>query len=100
MVLARTLTSSPLQNEGKEPRWPLQPHTAEGGGAGRGQVGRLVLVPCCTESQTGNWLFLRSAQALLLSFRGTVLEAQQGRKYMLQIESKSIVAKVVADTAG
>lgn len=25
VVLARTLTSPPLQNEGKEPWWPLQP---------------------------------------------------------------------------
>lgn len=70
-------------------------HTAptQPGGSGTGRVQRLVLVLCCAKSWAGNWL-------LLLSFRETVLEAQQGRKHMLQMGSKSIMAKVVVYTAG
>lgn len=81
--------------EGKEPCYPTQP---EGSRYRPGTEADLCL--CCTESQAGNRLFLKSTRALLLSFRETVLEAQQGREHVLQIESKSTMAKVVAYTAG
>lgn len=40
-----------------------------------------------------SWLFLTSVG--LLSFRETGLEAQQGRKHMLQLKNQSTVAEVV-----
>lgn len=90
----------PLPCKMKE-RSPVSPHsTHTAGRMGTGQVRRLVLVLCCEKSRAGNRLFLKSARTLLLSFRETVLEAEQGRKHMLQMESKSIMAKVVVYTAG
>lgn len=64
VVLARTPTSSPLQNEGKEPHCPRQPQ------AGGGRTYR-------PGTEAGPWTVLHrisgreSAQALLLSFRET-----------------------------
>lgn len=48
----------------------------------------------------GNEPFLKSVGVLPLPFREAGLEAQQGRKRMLQLKSKSFMAKVAVYTGG
>lgn len=59
----------PCKTKGRSPIAPGSPRQV--GGAGTGLVQRLVLALCCAESQAGNQLVLKSAQALLLAFRET-----------------------------
>lgn len=87
VLLARPLTSPPLQNEGKEsPVAPGSPRQA--GGARTGQVRRLVLALCYAESRAGNRLFLKLAQALLLSFRETTVSSTRQKARAANGEQK------------